>query len=98
MAEEKRRAAEAQRRLLEEERREAERRAAASTEARVREGEERRLERELKERGFVAERGGELAVTYGLVERFARLLLEDESHRLPGDIRLSLRGGGSTGV
>lgn len=97
-AEEKRRAAEAQRRLLEEERREAERRAAAGTEARVREGEERRLERELKERGFVAERGGELAVTYGLVERFARLLLEEESRRLPGDIRLSLRGGGSTGV
>jgi hypothetical protein len=97
-AEEKRRAAEAQRRLLEEERREAERRAAADTEARVRAGEERRLERELKERGFVAERGGELAVTYGLVERFARLLLEEESRRLPGDIRLSLHGGGSTGV
>ena len=97
-AEEKRRAAEAQRRQLEEERREAERRAAADTEARVRAGEERRLERELKERGFVAERAGELVVTYGLVERFARLLLEEESHRLPGDIRLSLRGGGSTGV
>ncbi len=98
VAEEKRRAAETQRRLLEEERREAERRAASDTEARVRAGEERRLERELKERGFVAERGGELAVTYGLVERFARLLLEEESRRLPGDIRLSLRGGGSTGV
>lgn len=97
-AEEKRKAAEAQRRLLEEERREAERRAAADTENRVRDGESRRLERELKERGFVAERGGELAVTYGLVERFARLLLEEESRRLPGDIRLSLRGGGSTGV
>jgi Mg-chelatase subunit ChlD len=97
-AEEKRRAAEAQRRRLEEERREAERRAAADTEARVREGEERRLERELKERGFVADRDGDLAVTYGLVERFARLLLEEESRRLPGDIRVSLRGGGSTGV
>ncbi len=97
-AEEKRRAAEAQRRELEEERREAERRAASDTEARVRAGEERRLERELKERGFVAERAGELVVTYGLVERFARLLLEEESRRLPGDIRLSLRGGGSTGV
>jgi uncharacterized protein with von Willebrand factor type A (vWA) domain len=97
-AEEKRRAAEAQRRQLEEERREAERRAAADTEARVRAGEERRLERELKERGFVAERAGELTVTYGLVERFARLLLEEESRRLPGDIRMSLRGGGSTGV
>jgi Mg-chelatase subunit ChlD len=97
-AEEKRRTAEAQRRALEEERQEAERRRATETEARVREGEERRLERELKERGFVAERGGELQVTYGLVERFARLLLEEESRRLPGDIRLSLRGGGSTGV
>ena len=97
-AEAKRRALEAQRRQLEEERREAERRAAADTENRVREGEERRLERELKERGFVAERGGELAVTYGLVERFARLLLEEESRQLPGDIRLSLKGGASTGV
>jgi Mg-chelatase subunit ChlD len=97
-AEEKRRQAEAQRRRLEEERAEAERRAASETEAQVRAGEERRLERELKERGFVAERAGELSVTYGLVERFARLLLEEETHRLPGDIRLSLRGGGSTGV
>lgn len=97
-AEAKRRAAEAQRRQLEEERREAERRARAQTESQVKEGEERRLERELKERGFVAERAGELVVTYGLVERFARLLLEEESRRLPGDIRLSLRGGGSTGV
>jgi Mg-chelatase subunit ChlD len=97
-AEEKRRQAEAQRRRLEEERAEAERRAAADTEARVRAGEERRVERELKERGFVAERAGELVVTYGLVERFARILLEEETHRLPGDIRLSLRGGGSTGV
>jgi Mg-chelatase subunit ChlD len=97
-AEEKRRQAEAQRRRLEEERAEAERRAASETEARVRAGEERRVERELKERGFVAERAGELVVTYGLVERFARILLEEESHRLPGDIRLSLRGGGSTGV
>ena len=97
-AEEKRKAAEAQRRRLEEERAEAERRAAAQTEARVREGEERRLERELKERGFVAERAGELVVTYGLVERFARLLLEEESRTLPSDVRLSLRGGGSTGT
>ncbi len=97
-ADTKRKAAEAQRRALEEERREAERRAAAETESRVRDAEEHRLERELKERGFVAERGGELAVTYGLVERFAHLLLEEESRRLPGDIRLSLRGGGSTGV
>lgn len=97
-AEERRKAAEAQRRRLEEEREEARRRADAETEHRLRDAEERRLERELKERGFVAERGGELAVTYGLVERFARLLLEEESRRLPGDVRLSLRGGGATGV
>lgn len=97
-AEAKRREAEAQRRRLEEERREAQRRTESETEARVRAGEERRLERELKERGFVAERAGELVVTYGLVERFARILLEEESRRLPGDIRLSLKGGGSTGV
>jgi Mg-chelatase subunit ChlD len=97
-AEEKRRAAEAQRRRLAEERAELERRAEAETEKRVRDAEEKRLERELKERGFVAEQAGSLVVTYGLVERFARLLLEEESRHLPGDIRLSLRGGGSTGV
>ena len=97
-AEEKRRSADAQRRRLEQEREEARRRAEAETERRVHEAEEHRVERELKERGFVAERAGELAVTYGLVERFARLLLEEESHRLPGDVRLSMRGGGSTGV
>ena len=97
-AEEKRRQAEAQRRRLEQERAEAERRAAADAESRVREAEEARVERELKERGFVAEHRGELVVTYGLVERFARLLLEEESQRLPGDVRMSLRGGGSTGV
>ncbi len=97
-AEEKRRAADAQRRRLDEERDEARRQAEAETERRVRDAEARRLERELKERGFVAERAGELVVTYGLVERFARLLLEEESRRLPGDVRLSLKGGGSTGV
>jgi Mg-chelatase subunit ChlD len=97
-AEEKRKTAEAQRRQLEEERKEAQRRAEADTESRVREAESRRVERELKERGFVAERDGELQVTYGLVERFARLLLEEESRQLPGDVRLSLRGGASTGV
>lgn len=97
-AEEKRRAAEAQRRRLEQERAELERRAEADTDRRIRDAEERRLERELKERGFVAEQGGNLVVTYGLVERFARLLLEEESRKLPGDVRLSLRGGGSTGV
>ena len=97
-AAEKRRSAETQRRLLEEERAEAQRRAESDTERQVREAEERRFERELKERGFVAERGGELSVTYGLVARFARLLLEETRRQLPGDVRLSLRGGGSTGV
>jgi len=97
-AEAKRKEAESQRRRLEEERAEAERRARSRTESEVRGGEERRLERELKERGFVAERAGELVVTYGLVERFARLLLEEESRGLPGDVRMSLRGGGATGV
>ncbi len=97
-ADAKRRTAEAQRRQLEAERNEARRRAEAETESRVREGEQHRLERELKERGFVAERAGELVVTYGLVERFARLLLEEESRRLPGEVRLSFRGAGSTGV
>ncbi|HYA69801.1 MAG TPA: hypothetical protein VEH28_00340 [Thermoplasmata archaeon] len=97
-AEQKRRQAEAQRRRLEEERAEAQRRAEAEADSRVRQAEERRLERELKERGFVAEHQGELTVTYSLVERFARLLLEEESQRLPGDVRMSLRGSGSTGV
>jgi Mg-chelatase subunit ChlD len=97
-AEEKRRAVEAQRRQLEEERAEAARRAAAETETRVKEGEARRLERELKERGFVAERGASLVVTFGLVQRFARLLLEEETRQLPADVRLSLKGEGSTGV
>ena len=73
-------------------------RADAETEHRLRDAEEKRFERELKERGFIAERGGDLAVTYGLVERFAKLLLEEESRRLPGDVRLSLKGGGATGV
>ncbi len=97
-AEEKRKTVEAQRRQLEEERAEAARRAAAETETRVREGEARRLERELKERGFVAERGPSLVVTFGLVQRFARLLLEEETRRLPTEVRLSLKGEGATGV
>ena len=97
-AEEKRRAAEEQRRQLEREREEIRRRADGETDRTVRDAQDRRFERELKERGFVAERGGELAVTYGLVERFARLLLEETSRQLPGDVRLSLRGGASTGI
>ncbi len=97
-AEEKRKEAEAQRRALEAERAEAERRAQQTSDRRVREAEEHRLERELKERGFVAERGGELQVTFGLIERFARLVLEEESRQLPSDVRLSLTGSASTGV
>ncbi|MCI4368711.1 MAG: hypothetical protein L3K09_04020 [Thermoplasmata archaeon] len=97
-AEEKRREMEAQRRALEAEREEAKRRAEREAVDRVKEAEDHRLTRELKERGFVAERGGELAVTYGLIERFARLVLEEETRSLPGDVRFSLKGSGSTGV
>ncbi len=97
-AEEKRRQAEAQRRELEAERAEAARRTSAEANQRVKEAEERRLTRELKERGLVADHDGKLSVTYGLVERFARLVLEEETRRLPGDVRLSLRGNASTGV
>lgn len=97
-AEEKRRQAEAQRRELEAERAEAQRRASAEANQRVKEAEERRLRRELKERGLVAEEDGKLSVTFGLVERFARLVLEDETRKLPGDVRMSLRGSASTGV
>ena len=97
-AEEKRKEVEAQRRSLEAEKEEARRRAERQTEDRVREAEEARLSRELKERGLIAERQGELAVTYGLIERFARLVLEDETRSLPGDVRLSLKGVASTGI
>ncbi|MFZ0891133.1 MAG: hypothetical protein WAN77_01815, partial [Thermoplasmata archaeon] len=97
-AEAKRKEAEAQQRALEAEREEARRRAESEVDSRVRAAEQARVERELKERGFVAERGGELVVTYGLVERFARLVLEEESRQLPGDVRLALKGGAATGV
>jgi Mg-chelatase subunit ChlD len=97
-AEAKRRDAEAQRRRLEEERREALKRAESQVDRTVREAEDRRVDRELRERGFVAERGGELVVTYGLVERFARLLLEEERRTAPTDVRFALQGGAATGV
>jgi Mg-chelatase subunit ChlD len=97
-AEEKRRDVEAQRRQLEAEKEEARRRAEHSADAMVRDAEERRLAREMKERGFVADRGGEIAVTYGLIERFARLVLEEETKSLPADVRLSLSGSASTGM
>ena len=97
-AEEKRREAERQRRVLEEERAEAKRRAEQEVEAKVREAEQKRVDRELRERGLVAERDGQLQVTYGLVERFARLLLEEEKRQLASDSRLSFKGTASTGV
>ncbi|MCI4340772.1 MAG: hypothetical protein L3K11_00095 [Thermoplasmata archaeon] len=97
-AEAKRQDAEAQRRALEAEKEEARRRSEAEADRWVRTAEEQRLRRELTERGLVAERSGELVVTYSLVERFARLLLESERRDLPGSARLSLKGGGSTGV
>ena len=97
-AESKRREVESQRRALEAERDEARRRAERDAEDRSKEAAEGRLKRELTERGFLADRGGQLAVTYGLIERFAHLVLEEESRTLPGDVRLSLKGGGSTGI
>ncbi len=97
-AEAKRKEAEAQQRALEAEREEARRRAESEVDSRVREAEEARVQRELKERGFVAEKGGELVVTYGLIERFARLVLEEESRQLSGDVRFALKGGAATGV
>jgi uncharacterized protein with von Willebrand factor type A (vWA) domain len=97
-AEAKRKDAEQQRRALEAERDEARQRAEEEAKNRVRDAESRRVERELKERGFVAEKDGTLAVTYGLVERFARLVLEEETRELPADVRMSLAGGASTGM
>jgi Mg-chelatase subunit ChlD len=97
-AEAKRREAELQRRALDAEKEEARRRAELEADRWVRNAEEQRLKRELTERGLVADRDGELVVTYALVERFARLLLESERRELPGSARLSLKGGGSTGV
>jgi Mg-chelatase subunit ChlD len=97
-AEAKRREAEAQRRALEAEREEARRRAEREADDRVRQAEETRLKAELKERGLIAEKGGELSITYGLVERFAKLVLEDETRQLPGDVRRSMKGDNSTGL
>jgi Mg-chelatase subunit ChlD len=97
-AEAKRKEAEAQRRRLEEERKEAERRAQREADQWARQAEEQRLRRELSERGLVNEKGGQLTITYSLVERFAKLVLEAETRSLPGDVRMSLKGGASTGV
>lgn len=97
-AEAKRREVEAQRRALEAEREEARRRAEREADDRAKEAAEGRLKRELTERGFLADREGQLAVTYGLIERFAHLVLAEETRNLPGDVRLSLKGSGSTGI
>jgi uncharacterized protein with von Willebrand factor type A (vWA) domain len=97
-AEEKRRAAESQQRALEAEKEEARRRAERDAENRLKEAAHRRFDRELKERGLVDERHGELSVTYGLIERFARIVLEEESRSVPRDVRLSFKGAASTGI
>jgi multidrug efflux pump subunit AcrA (membrane-fusion protein) len=97
-AEAKRRETDAQHRALEAEKEEARRRAERDADDQVRRAQEARLGQELKERGFLHDQDGGLAVTYGLIERFARLVLEEESRHLPGDVKLSLKGGGSTGV
>lgn len=97
-AEEKRREAERQRKALEQEREEAKRRAERDVENRVREAEAKRVDRELRERGLVALRDGQLQVTYGLVERFAQLLLEQERQQMANDPRFSFRGNSATGT
>lgn len=97
-AEEKRRAAEAQQRALEAEKEEARRRAERDAENRLREAAHKRFDRELTERGLVNEQHGELSVTYGLIERFARIVLEEESRSLPRDVKLSFKGTASTGL
>lgn len=97
-AEAKRRDAEAQRRALNAEKEEIRRRAQRDEAGWIRDAERRRVDRELEERGLVVPHGEGLAVTYALVERFARLLLEEENRTLSASVRLSLKGGGSTGV
>ncbi len=69
-----------------------------SAEERERREVEQRLSSELKERGYVADKEGRLAVTYSLVEKFAGLVLSEEEKNLPENLRLSLRGMASTGL
>ncbi len=61
-------------------------------------GVERRVKDELQERGWARERGGQIAITYALVEKFARLVLEEEAKALPDGLRMSLKGSASTGL
>ena len=92
---------EERRRALQQVRQEAElagAQARAREDQQVKERVESRLKEELRERGLVRERSGSLAVTYGLVERFARLVLEEESRSLPEGLRTSLQGAASTGL
>ena len=39
-----------------------------------------------------------MAVTYALVEKFARLGLEEEAKALPEGLRLSVKGAAATGL
>lgn len=66
--------------------------------ARERQEVDHRLSSELKERGYLANKEGHLAVTYGLVEKFAGLVLEEEEKNLPIAMRMSLSGSASTGL
>ncbi|MDE1820570.1 MAG: VWA domain-containing protein [Euryarchaeota archaeon] len=67
-------------------------------EEQTRAGVEKKVRDELKERGWVRERSGQMAITYALVEKFARLVLEEESRSLPEGLRMSLKGSASTGL
>lgn len=97
-ADAKRKEAELQRRQIEKEKAAAEERARSQLDRRAKEAEDRRIDRELKERGLLVEHGADLVVTYGLVERFARLLLQDTERSAPTEVRFALRGGAATGV
>ncbi len=77
---------------------EAEKEAARRAEEMARAGVERRVKDELQERGWARERGGQMAITYALVEKFARLVLEEESRALPEGLRMSVKGSASTGI
>jgi Mg-chelatase subunit ChlD len=59
---------------------------------------EEKVREELRERGYLQERQGRLAITYHLIERFARLLWEEQARQIPGLLRYSFRGGASTGI
>lgn len=91
-------AVEAQKKALEREAEAAREQAERQREQRIKEAVEARLKGELKDRGLVRDDSGKLTVTYALVEKFARLVLDEESKALPEGIRLSLQGSASTGL